>query len=79
MVNEIISNSAYNRVEEAILLSENIAAQISNMRKLQIRRIKNDEASTKASILFFSIIHEAKNFTFHTINLLKSHRDFILK
>jgi phosphate/sulfate permease len=79
MVKEIIKTSDYEKVDEAIKLTEDISKQIATMRKLQVKRIKNEQASTKASILYFSIIHEAKNFTFHTINLLKSHRDFILK
>ncbi len=78
-VKQIIETSNYEKVDEAIKLTEDISNQIATMRKLQVKRIKNEQASTKASILYFSIIHEAKNFTLHTINLLKSHRDFILK
>ena len=78
-VKEIISSQNYDKVDEAIQKTEKIGEQIALMRKLQVKRIKNEQASTKASILYFSIIHEAKNFAFHTINLLKSHRDFIKK
>ena len=78
-VKGIIGGQDYEKVEEAVLKTEKIGEQIAMMRKLQVKRIKNEQASTKASILYFSIIHEAKNFAFHTINLLKSHRDFIIK
>ena len=78
-VKMIIGNQDYDKVDEAIQKTEKIGEQIALMRKLQVKRIKNEQASTKASILYFSIIHEAKNFAFHTINLLKSHRDFIKK
>ena len=78
-VKNIIQTQSYEKVDQAIEKTEKIGVEISQMRKSQVKRIKNEQASTKASILFFSTIHESKNFAFHTINLLKSHRDFIKK
>ncbi len=45
--------------------------------KKQIKRIKANEAGTRNSVLYLGILNETKNFLLDTINLLKSHRDFI--
>ncbi len=79
LIKEIIETQDYDKVDEAIQRTENIGERIAMMSKKQVKRIKNDQASTKASILYFSLIHETKNLAFNAINLLKSHRDFILK
>lgn len=76
---EIIKTDQYERVDESIQSSDLMVTKIAKMRKAQVKRIKNNQASTKASLLYFSIIHESKNFIFHSINMLKSHRDFIKK
>ena len=78
-VQDVIANERYENVEAIIEHQQNIFKLISDMRKKQVKRIKNEQASTKASILYFSLIHESKNLLLHMINLLKSHRDFILK
>jgi Na+/phosphate symporter len=52
---------------------------ITKIRKKHVKRIKEGKASTKASMLFFSIAHENNNIVLHMINLLKAQRDFMTK
>jgi Na+/phosphate symporter len=75
---DVIITEDYSK-ENAILEHQHIIMQlIPELRKKQVKRIKNEQASTKASLLYFSLIHESKNLLLHMINLLKSHRDFIV-
>jgi hypothetical protein len=51
---------------------------LEKMEVAQIKRIKAREVNTRNSVLFFNIITETKNMLLHAINLIKSHRDFII-
>ncbi|RLD61794.1 MAG: phosphate permease, partial [Bacteroidetes bacterium] len=50
---------------------------IKSTRKLQVKRIKNEDLGTRNSMLFFNILEEYKNIILYMINMLKSQRDFI--
>ena len=76
---QVIVNENYDQENAIIEHKERIMKLIPELRKKQVKRIKNEQASTKASLLYFSLIHESKNLLLHMINLLKSHRDFILE
>lgn len=78
-IRKIITESAYEKVDESYAYSDQILAKIGEMSKTQVKRIKNEQVGTKASLLYLAIIHEAKNFNLHSVNLLKSHRDFITR
>ena len=47
------------------------------MERNQIKRIKLKEVNTRNSHLFFKIISEIRNLMLQSVNLIKSHRDFI--
>lgn len=53
-----------------------IVEKLQEIHKNQVRRIKNKEVGTKNSILYLNIIAESKNLIQHTVNILKSQRDF---
>jgi len=76
-VDNSITSKNYSNEDAIIEHQQQIFKLISDMRKMQVKRIKNEQASTKASILYFSLIHESKNLLLHIINLFKAHRDFI--
>lgn len=78
-IKSIIDNSDYSKVDSVISRADVFNNTIASMSKNQVKRIKNEQVSTKASLLYLAIIHEAKNYNLHSINLLKSHRDFITK
>ncbi|MCU4177600.1 inorganic phosphate transporter [Carboxylicivirga sp. N1Y90] len=50
---------------------------LEQLRKNQIKRIQSGEGRTRISILFLDLLAETKNVLLYSINLLKSHRDFI--
>jgi len=78
-VTEIVTNEDYDKEPLVLQHQQRIMQLIPELRKKQVKRIKNEQASTKASLLYFSLIHESKNLLLHMINLLKSHRDFIME
>jgi phosphate/sulfate permease len=64
---------------------ENISAErdkllevLAKLEKNQIKRIKNKDVNSRNSILFFKIIAELKALLLHTVNMIKSERDFVL-
>ena len=74
----IIENNNFEEIDEfAYKQQQKTLDYIAECRKSQIKRIKKKKTSTKNSILFLQLLNEMKNFTLHTVNLLKAQRDFI--
>ena len=64
---------------------ENISAErdkilevLAKLEKNQIKRIKNKEVNSRNSVLYFKLIAEIKALLLHTVNMIKSERDFVL-
>ena len=74
-----ISTNDFKHIDTIIAEQQDDVAFIAKIRKRQVKRIKKGEASTKASLLYFTIVHEYHNVLLQMINLLKSQRDFITK
>jgi phosphate/sulfate permease len=74
----IVKENKFEGLEELIAKRIRIVSLMLEVEKIQIRRIKNHEVNTRNSILFFNTLAETKNLLLHSINLVKSHRDFIL-
>jgi phosphate/sulfate permease len=73
----IIEIQNYDSLPEIYERQEALLKLIRKLRKEQIKSLKaNTEASTKSSILYFNTLYETQNFLLHSINLLKSQRDF---
>ncbi len=74
-----IKNGTYQNIDTIIKQQQDILEFSRVIQKRHIKRIKDGKASTKASVLYFSIVHESNNILLQMINLLKSHRDFMTK
>ena len=74
-----INEHRYTEIDSIIADQVEIIKLIEQVNKKQIKRIKNKEAGTKNSLMYLGILSELKSILFHTINLLKSQRDFILE
>jgi len=73
----IIETQNYDSLHEIYEKQESLLKLIRKLRKEQIKNLKShQESSTKGSILYFNILYETQNFLLHSINLLKSQRDF---
>jgi len=75
---ENIEQKKFNQTENIIDKQHVILDLLENMRKKQIKRIKNKETGTKNSMLYLNFLVETKNLLLHTVNLYKADRDFIL-
>ncbi len=74
-----INENRYTEIDDIIAKQLDIIKMIEQINKKQIKRIKNQEAGTKNSLMYLGILGEFKNILFYTVNLLKSQRDFILE
>lgn len=74
----IVKENKFDQIEELISKRIGITNQFVEIEKGQIKRIKNREVNTRNSLLFFNTLTETKNLLLHSVNLVKSHRDFIL-
>jgi len=74
----IIENNAFDQIYDTVVDQQQSTLDIIDQyRKAQIKRIKKKKTSTKNSVLYLQLLNEMKNFTLHTVNLLKAQRDFI--
>jgi phosphate/sulfate permease len=78
LILEIIQKDAFSRQEEVFKLQVSLLDMLDNVRKAQVKRIRNKEAGTKNSLLYLNLIAETKNLVLFMVNLLKSHRDFVM-
>lgn len=74
---KMIDTSGFNSLDELLAKVQNLIKHLRNYRKEQLKRIKNEKASTKGSLLYLNILHETQNMLLHLINLLKAQRDFV--
>ena len=66
----------YSRFDQVSAMREMIIELNSKMTKRQIKRVKENESSTRSSILFLNLVNESKIITLQSSNLMKSHRNF---
>ncbi|MCG8411762.1 MAG: inorganic phosphate transporter [Bacteroidales bacterium] len=74
---ETIEKNRFEDIPKLIEKQQNLLSLIKSGSKKQIKRIKNEEAGTKNSVLYLGILNEIKNFLLQSINLVKAQRDFI--
>jgi len=74
-----ITEHRYTEIDEILAEQVEIVKHIDQINKKQIKRIKNQESGTKNSLMYLGILSELKAVVFHTVNLLKSQRDFTLE
>lgn len=67
----------FDDIQPIIDSQKEIIDYISELNRKQVKRIKQGEAGTKNSLLYFGILSETKNLLLHTISLFKAQRDFI--
>ena len=73
----LVKEDQYEKFDEILAMKESLAEKLTLMEKKQIKRIKGKDVSTRNSLLFFNVIKETKNLILHSINLIKSQRDFV--
>ncbi len=77
IIQRIIEKQEYAQQEEVLRFQSEILDEIDRARRAQVKRIRNNESGTKNSLLYLNILAESKNFVLYSVNLFKSHRDFM--
>lgn len=74
----ISKTKKFNEINNLISQQQEILDHISKIKKRHIKFIKSELVGTRNSLMYLNLLSESKNLVLHTINMLKSHRDFIL-
>jgi len=74
----IVKEEKFESIDDLVTHRLRIMETLYEIEKDQVKRIKNKEVNTRNSLLFFKALTETKNMLLHTVNLIKSYRDFIL-
>jgi hypothetical protein len=75
----IIETNNFESVPSVIAMNNNLINKIESIKVLQIKLIKSEKIGTRNSMVIFNLLTETKNVLLHSINVLKSHRDFTLE
>lgn len=73
---QCIRSNDYSKLNDLVNRELRTMKFIDTLRKKQVKRIKANEVGTRNSMLFLGILAESKNLLLHSVNVLKSHRDF---
>ncbi len=74
---EIIKHNNYEKIDESESMKMRLLSDLQESRKHQLKRIKQESAGTKVSLLYLNILHETQNLTLHLHNLVKANRDMM--
>ncbi len=76
-INVMLRNNDFADIELILELRDELFESIAESIKRQLKRIKNKESSTKASLLYLTILNETKTMVLQARNLVKSQRYFL--
>jgi phosphate/sulfate permease len=65
-------------LEILIAQQQSILNLIEKIKKKQVRYIKSEMVGTRNTLMYLNLLSESKNLVLYTINMVKSHRDFML-
>jgi phosphate/sulfate permease len=75
---EIIRKNKFEAIPALIKNQQEALGLLHKMKKKQIKMIKAEMVGTRNSMVYFNLLSESKNLLLFTINMIKSHRDFLL-
>ncbi len=76
-INAMLSHNDFEDTHIVLEMRDELFLQIDEAVKNQLRRIQTGSTSTKASMLYLTILNETKTMVLQSRNLLKSQRSFI--
>lgn len=76
-INDMLTNNDYTNTNIVLEMRDELFIMIDDAVKSQLRRIQNKATSTKASMLYLTILNETKTMVLQSRNLLKSQRSFM--
>ncbi|MEA2041123.1 MAG: inorganic phosphate transporter [Bacteroidota bacterium] len=79
MIIDAISDKDYSSLDDIFKKQQELLSITKSLNKAQVKQIKKGDIGTRNSMLFFNILAETKNTSLFMVNLVKSHRDFIIE
>ncbi|KJF42958.1 inorganic phosphate transporter [Draconibacterium sediminis] len=76
-VTKMVKNQSFDGIDELIKEIDLVVELLRKNEKQQFKRVKQQLVNTRNSQLYFKIHTELENLLLHSINLVKSERDFI--
>ena len=73
----MLQNNDYSDTNVVLEMRDELFGMIDEAVKNQLRRIKTKATSTKASMLYLTILNETKTMVLQSRNILKSQRSFM--
>lgn len=75
---EIIKSNNYTTQTEAIGIANNLNTQLAHIKRKELKRIQEQHASIKVSMVYLTMIQETQNLVTYTSHILKVSRKFQL-
>lgn len=72
----MIKSNDYHRMDDLVNESTDLLAQLTLLKKEELKRIQGQSGSTKVSMVYLNMVQEAQNVVAFTANLLKVSRKF---
>ncbi|MEG2071001.1 MAG: inorganic phosphate transporter, partial [Bacteroidales bacterium] len=72
--NRIVQQDVYEERKELYSNNKNYLSELTRIKRGQLKRIKEQQASTKVSMIYLSIIQESENIVSYTNNIVKVSR-----
>lgn len=72
----MIKSNDYHRMDDLINESTDLLAQLTLLKKEELKRIQGQSGSTKVSMVYLNMVQEAQNVVAFTANMLKVSRKF---
>ncbi len=77
-VEALIQKQDYTNLDKLLAEQQRILDLIAKIKKKQIKYIKSESVGTRNSLLYLNLLSESKNLVLYTVNMVKSHRDFLM-
>jgi phosphate/sulfate permease len=74
----ISKKQTFKNLDNLINQQQSILSIIEKIKKKQIKFIKSEQSGTRNILMYLNLLAESKNLILYTLNMVKSHRDFIL-
>jgi len=77
-VEVLIREQDYKNLDGLLAEQQKILDLITKIKKKQLKYIKSESVGTRNSLMYLNLLSETKNLILYTVNMVKSHRDFLM-
>lgn len=77
-IQNIIKKKNFKELENLIEHQHAILDTIAKIKRKQMKYIKSELVGTRNTLLYLNLLSETKNLVLYSLNMVKSHRDFLL-